>query len=94
MGRENGAREVFSRLLNKAQVILMDLGLLKAWGSGNHMGGGRGVGMGQRKGEPHHSCVLPRAASARTRGAESARKPTPCSLCCSSRPEGAWTKSA
>ena len=24
-------REVFSRLLNKAQVILMDLGSLKAW---------------------------------------------------------------
>lgn len=30
--------EVFSRLLNKVHVILMDLGSLKAWGSGSHMG--------------------------------------------------------
>ena len=70
-------REVFSRLLNKARVILMDLGSLKAWGSGNHMGVVEEGGWGREEGEPHHSCVLPRAASARTRGAESAPQTHP-----------------
>ena len=45
-------REVFSRLLNKAQVILMDLGSLKAWGSGNHMGVVEEGGWGREEGEP------------------------------------------
>lgn len=41
------------------------------------LGGCGGKGWGREEGDPHHLCVLPRAASARTRGAEPAPQTHP-----------------